>query len=745
MSRLYLIAFFLLLCPSFFGQNNLGKYIKFADEQFAKGNYIYALSYYEKALELDSNSISILWKYAETQRAYKDYRKAEQLYKKVYDREGTSIYPESLLNWALMAKQNGHYEEALELFKKAKKIYSKRKKEYVYLKAKQEVESCTWAKSALKDTADLNYEKLPESVNTVNSEFSHGYFRNQLLYSSLRPDSTTQEEEVYAKHYKTKLYLSKHHRDTFDVGVPIPEFIHEQLNSGNGSFSLDSTRFYFSLCREESYNYRCKIMVAYFENNRWNRMDTLGDIINEAGANTTMPCIGNLEGQEVLFFASNRKDSEGGMDIFYSTIKNGQQYGKPKAIKGINSLDQEITPWWSPKEKRLYFSSSWWNGFGGTDIFYSVYQNGFTTPVNLGIPFNSPANDLYYFKQKDTSYFTSNRLGVYYAKNPTCCSDIFTTYEPIRIYPPEPKETLLELAKRLPVTLYFHNDCPDPKSKDTTTRVNYIKGYEEYRNMLEKYQFEYSAGLSGEKANDAKEDIESFFIEYVDQGVKDLYQFRTLLFEELEKGKQIKLTVKGFASPLAKTDYNVNLTKRRIQSLKNYLNEYEQGIFKPYLEGTAANGGKVIIVEVPFGEYTANKLTSDNFHDQKNSVYSRAAAIERKIEIQSVQFINDGEALPITSNPMVYDVGKTSKNFNFEKTFVVKNEGAKVVTINSIQTTDKVDITWDEQKEWLPGDEKKIQIKWNTNDYEGLSSIHLKVFLENYSEHLPLSVTFEVK
>jgi hypothetical protein len=263
--------------------------------------------------------------------------------------------------------------------------------------------------------------------------------------------------------------------------------------------------------------------------------------------------------------------------------------------------------------------------------------------------------------------------------------------------------------------------------------------------MLEKYQQEYASGLNGNKAEDAKEDIESFFIEYVDQGVRDLNQFRDLLYEELEKGKQIKLTVKGFASPLAKTDYNVNLTKRRIQSLKNYLMEYQNGIFAPYLNGNASNGGKVIIVEVPFGEYTANKLTSDNFHDQKNSVYSRAAAIERKIEIQSVQFINDDKLFPLTASPMVIDIGRTTSAISFEKTFILKNNGSEKVMISSIQSQQNTVKLISDKTTLNPNETMELKVKFSTSDFNGLSSIHIEVFLENYSEALPLSITFEVK
>lgn len=743
MPRLYLIlAFCLTLITSVNAQSNLGNYLKHAQEKYEKGDYYYAIELYEKAMQLDSNSVSILWNYAETLKAYKDYRKAEFYYGKVYEREEGGIYPMSLINYGLMQKQNGSYDAAIETFKKAKKKFTKDKKSYRYLKAKRELESCLWAKTALIDTADVFFTRLPETVNTPNSEFGHNLWNQQLYFSSLRADSISTSEEVYSSDYKTRLYSSKLD-SVFQPSKRIEDLFFDKLNTGNGSFSLDGTRFYFSLCEDESYNYNCKIMVASYRDNKWFMIDSLGEIINEAGSNTTMPHIGLLEGNEVLFFASDREGTEGGMDLWYSIIKNGNQYSKVRNLKNLNSIDNELSPWWDEKTKQLYFSSSWHDGFGGYDIHSSQFTTVFEAPQNIGLPFNSPANDLYYFKSGDTSYFSSNRIGVLYSKNPTCCSDIFSAHPPVMIIPPTPVETLADLNKRLPVTLYFHNDCPDPKSRDTLTRVNYISGYAEYRAMLEKYQTEYSAGLANEKAEEAKEDIESFFIEYVDQGVKDLNLFRDLLLEELKKGAKINITIKGFASPLAKTDYNVNLTKRRISSLVNYLMQYDNGVFKPYLTNTASNGGKVIFTQVPFGEYTANKLTSDNFHDQKNSVYSRSAAIERKIEIQSVDYLTEDSLAFITSvSPRFIDLQALKQDASFTKTITITNKSNELLTIKEF-SVDNAYLTISSPMS-IPAN-SSIQVNFSSNKLLpiGLFSFSSKLYFENFPNPLIIMINGE--
>ncbi|MDX2359873.1 MAG: DUF1573 domain-containing protein [Crocinitomicaceae bacterium] len=720
------------------------KYLDFAEEQYNKGDYFYAVEYYKKAMELDSNTIDILWNYAETLRAYKDYRMAEYYYAKVYDRESADIYPYSLLYLGLMQKQNGHYAEALETFKKAKKKYYKDKKGYLYMKSKKELAALVWVQSALIDTADVSFEQLPETVNTRNSEFGHGIHNGALLFSSLRADSISEMEEVYGTEYHTSLYSSAQVNGDFEQSERVEQLYYENLNSGNGSYSLDGKRFYFSQCVDDGYNYRCKIMVAEFSNGQWVNIDSLGSIINEAGTNTSMPCIADFDGQEVLIFSSNREDSKGGMDIYYSKITNSNQYGRVRSIKAINSLDNEVTPWWDQENQRLYFASSWHNGFGGYDIFYSEYKGKFGSPINAGLPVNSSANDLYYFSMNDTSYVTSNRIGVLYSKNPTCCSDIFAMIPPAVYVPPTPEETLADLNKRLPVTLYFHNDVPNPRSWDTTTTVNYINSYDDYTAMIDKYKKEYAAGLSVIKAQEAEEDIESFFIEYVDKGVADLQLFRDLLLKELDNGAKINITVKGFASPLAKTDYNVNLTKRRINSLINYLREYNGGVFAKYLDATALNGGKVIFSQVPFGEYTANQLTSDNPNDTQNSVYSRGAAIERKIEIQSVSYMEDDREASLTTTTPMVDLGPSKHGDQLKQTFVVKNKSDETIELDGFRIPCECTTAEISSTTLAPGEEAIVTLNLNTDHLTGFTvkSVYLKV--KDSEEELRLYVSTEI-
>jgi len=749
MSRLYIVLFIAFFSTALSAQQELKRYLEFAQEKHQEGDYIYALTYYEKAMAIDSNSINILWEYAETLRAYKDYPKAAYYYGKVYDRERAELYPSSLLQYGLMLKQCARYDEALEVFKLAKKKYRRDPRGYLNRKSRNEMQSCVWAKSNQGDSTNQIFEALPDHINTPNAEFGHRIHKDELIFSSLRADSVSTAEEVYGSSYSTHLYRSKIKDSTYSKEELIKDLHWDNVHSGNGTYSLDGKRFYFSYCGDEGYNYKCKILVAYVEGDRFVDVDTLGSIINDENSNTTMPFIGEWDGSEVLFYASDREGGNGGMDIWYSFIKNGNQFQKPRNIKRVNSMDNELSPYWDSETQTLYFSSSWYDGFGGYDVFKSEYNTSFEMPENMMEPINSPANDLYYFQTatRDTAYFSSNRLGSNYSKNPTCCSDIYMVREKLIDLPPTIEETLEDLNRRLPVTLYFHNDMPNPRSTDTTSNVDYMNSFNDYIAMMDQYKKEYSSGLKGERSEDAKDDIEDFFTEYVAQGVRDLAQFRDLLLIELERGRKFEMTVKGFASPLAKTDYNINLTKRRIASMVNYLRAYDNGVFRKYLDQTAENGGELRITQIPFGEYEADQIVSDNPNDQKNSVYSRAAAIERKIEIQSVDVIRQDDVLTtlLTANSLVYDAGAQKTGNKIKYQFTLKNIGERIINIDEVIVSGESVTFEHNDNELIPGETTPIKVVFDTDGLNGHQVAYVEIRYNGLEKGLRLSITTELK
>ena len=93
----------------------------------------------------------------------------------------------------------------------------------------------------------------------------------------------------------------------------------------------------------------------------------------------------------------------------------------------------------------------------------------------------------------------------------------------------------------------------------------------------------------------------------------------------------MEVTLKGYCSPLNYSQYNIQLGYRRVASLKNYFYHYQNSILLPYI----ANGSLVLKTQ-SFGKVTATSTVSDKLSDTRNSVYSPAAAMERRVEIIAV-------------------------------------------------------------------------------------------------------------
>jgi hypothetical protein len=635
MSRFYLVLALLCCSQTVFGQKQIAKYIAHADQQVEEQDYIEALDYYERALELAPTSIDLLWKLAQTNQAAKDYKNAAKFFLKVYELDPESLqFEQAQLNYALMLKQQGLYKEALAQFKEVKQHFSEDKTIAIYKKAAQEVSACTWVLKQLKNqSADEQVELKPHPINTLDVEFGHTVLNKRIYFSALKPDSVaTDKVEVFAKTYRLQLYSADGNSD-YSSSILELNNMRPGLSVGNISFTADSSAFLCAVCQELKGQQNCDIKWGRKQTNGSWELDTLTNVLPNLTSNyKSMPHLSRMNGSQTLFFSANTANGMGGLDIYSAQVQSDGSLLAIQPINSINSTENELSPWFDTLTNRLYFSSSWHFGYGGYDIFYSQLQSDgkFGPPINIGKPYNSPANDLYFFCEADTAYLSSNRVGSLYVSHPTCCSDVFTSLfdRPTQIE--KRKDSSDIKIVKLPIELYFENDCPDPKSRAETTNLNYEETFVQYQQQFPTYLKGVQQARDTSTARLLSNELQDFFSNEVVKGMDDLSLFCTQVWAELQQGKEVSIMVQGFASPLAKSDYNVHLTKRRIDAIKNYFEEVDNGKFAAYMQGEQP---RLSFVEVPMGEYQAKKEVSDNFYDQRNSVYSTSASKERRIEI----------------------------------------------------------------------------------------------------------------
>ncbi len=193
------------------------------------------------------------------------------------------------------------------------------------------------------------------------------------------------------------------------------------------------------------------------------------------------------------------------------------------------------------------------------------------------------------------------------------------------------EQKIATLEGMIPMRLYFDNDHPNPSSTSKTTNLWYSETYEKYYPRKQQFMDKYAA-IKGEAG---RSEVEGFFEGEVKRGNDHLELMLSTLLEVMRSGQTVNLYLRGFASPLAASDYNLALGQRRVQSVQNAIRKWDGGALMKYI-----NSGQLIITERSFGETSAPTGISDAQSDALNSIYSPQASRERRVEIDEIKFNN---------------------------------------------------------------------------------------------------------
>jgi outer membrane protein OmpA-like peptidoglycan-associated protein len=411
------------------------KKYKLANNLYEKGSYFNALTYYQEVYEKKQNKVQALERAAYINYILRDYKKSEENYKQLLDHEkGLKKYPNTRYMYALQLKYNGKYEESKTAFEAFKAEYEESDAAALKKLADKHIEGCNLAKDLLAKPDKVKIEHLGREVNNPYTDFSPRMVGNpdEIVFGSIRSDTvlnlTNIGEEV---DYKSKLYSAKYVGGKWTT-TKLPAPINTaEFHTGNGVYSEDKLRFYYTNCSEsDNLQMVCAIYVSNFEGGKWGEPVKLGNSINSENATSTQPALAkNAEGKEVLYFVSDRKGGQGGLDIWYAVSTGKNAFGGATNLGStINTSQDEITPFYHEGSKSLYFSSNGHANVGGFDIFVSEgKEKDWKTPVNIGFPINSSVDDIYYslHTDKKTGYFVSNRAGGFNLKSETCCDDIY--------------------------------------------------------------------------------------------------------------------------------------------------------------------------------------------------------------------------------------------------------------------------------------------------------------------------------
>jgi tetratricopeptide (TPR) repeat protein/cell division septation protein DedD len=379
-----------------------------ADKEYELHAYPLAIESYNKVIDKGvANSLTYA-RLADCYRHMNQMEEAAKWYKKAIDAK--DVPPEHILNYGKVLMALGDYQLAKEWFNAYAVSVPAMGNHYIDM-----------ANIALeRSKAPAEFEVIPLPYNTEAADFGAVKFRDQLVFASARTDFKFKNKDKgddWTGENPNRLYKVSLQSEKADQKV---EAYHAKLrntyNEGPLTYSADGKKVYFTknnfisgIRQHPSAGFQFSIFAADLdESGDWAISQPFEH--NASGFNTGYPNI-SPDGN-ALFFASDRPEGYGGMDI-YVCYKYGDTWTAPENLgPQVNSRGNEIAPFFDGNH--LYFSSDFHPGLGGFDVFKAVKTSSAWDKIyHMGTAINSSRDDFgfAFYPEDNLGFLTSNRKG----------------------------------------------------------------------------------------------------------------------------------------------------------------------------------------------------------------------------------------------------------------------------------------------------------------------------------------------
>lgn len=393
-----------------------------------------AVVFFEAYLKRKPNDAEAMYMLAKAYYEIGDYELAQSYFDKAYtkdkEKSGEALYYE-----AQMMKSLGKYDSAKIVFQKFRKEYKGEEKQ-LKKQATKEIAFCDSVQKLTGTEKKIIITHLDSTINKVNTEGAPiSIDENTMIFTSLRTDKIEYiKEEDTASPVIRKLYYAKKENNQWKFSGEYGENLNATgFNTGNACFSPDRNRLYFTRCKiNQQGKMICAIYVSEKNGEQWTEPLKLPKNVNNPKYSSSMPAVTTdpKKGNDIVYFVSDNKEGRGGRDIWYTVYdKKTKTYKTPKnAGNKINTIEDEISPFFDNETRTLYFSSEGLGGLGGFDIYKAIGDGKkWTGTENIGQPINTGADEVFYTiaPNREEGFFVSNRKGGVAIKGKNCCDDIY--------------------------------------------------------------------------------------------------------------------------------------------------------------------------------------------------------------------------------------------------------------------------------------------------------------------------------
>lgn len=572
-------------------QGRTGRMAASATEAYRSGDAGKAFSLASRVLDIESSNLEMLLLMAEI---YRDRRDDENELVYLEKASLTNGFP-SLLNFRLGESffRAGRYQEAYE---RMEMYLAGNPASGLVARAERIMESAGFARQAILSPSGFEPVSLGDSVNTTYDEYwpSLTVDGSTLVFTRLLP------VEGRTNLWQEDFFISSFAGDAWSEAVPLSS-VNSHLNEGAQTISADGTLLFFTLCNHPDGFGSCDIWFSRLLNGAWTPPRNADRPLNTAAweGQPSLSAFG-----DVLYFSSNRPGGKGNKDLWKAELKGWRPDGLPvwgdpvNLGDSINTPGDEISPFIHPNGRDLFFSSDYWPGFGGFDLFRSsIKPDGTMTKAeNMGYPVNTRENEqgLVIDRTGTAAYLASNRepergMDIY-----TFELDEFLRTEPVTYIRGQVKNGKTGTPVQASVHLAGINQgntidfriIADVKGLFTVTlpvgqefafHVNEpgFLFYSEY------FMVEEAVGIPGPVYREillTPVEIGSqthLYNVFFETGSHDLLEQSetelNTLVGFLEKNSRLKVEIQGHTDNVGNESYNQNLSERRAGSVVNYL------------------------------------------------------------------------------------------------------------------------------------------------------------------------------
>ncbi len=262
--------------------------------------------------------------------------------------------------------------------------------------ARRHILECEHAEAVMTDTVPAVITDMGKAINSPWDDYKPilSTSGDRLFFTSRRRYSHKQLPNRYDGKYEEDIYLSLGEGNGWSAAVRMEKPVNTRYNNAALALSQEGNELYLYDGKKGNGD----IFSSRQVKGKWKKPARLTKKINTKGQETALWV--SPDSNTVYFVSDNKKLSRGGKDIFVIHRDEKGRWGDPQPLDStINTEWDEESPWLTPDGKTLYFSSQGHNSIGGFDVFHAQLRSDgrWSQPENLGVPLNTPDDDLFYY------------------------------------------------------------------------------------------------------------------------------------------------------------------------------------------------------------------------------------------------------------------------------------------------------------------------------------------------------------